>query len=240
MKKHSQLKLILCQMLALAILGIGMVQSGFAEDPKAKKELDLLFVQNTTSGTFDGKTLIMKNVGTTLFFTDRPNRIEGHLRTDALIKEWGKGPDSLAADPPNAVLSILDGNAVKSAVVELFDPKLDGNTLSYRVKVLKGEIPPEFKMASLFIDRFHPPLGAFIAGGLIGGAIGHSVARKRRPSTTVIYRNPSAYYVSHPPPPPALKETVEERIKKLDDLAAKGYITPDEYKAKKKQILDSL
>jgi hypothetical protein len=43
-----------------------------------------------------------------------------------------------------------------------------------------------------------------------------------------------------PAPAPAAKPTVEQRLKELDKLAAGGYITPEEYKAKKKAILDSL
>jgi hypothetical protein len=235
---NRTLKIIVCQVLALAILGMGMVQSGLAKTPKTKKELDLLFVQNATSGTFDGKTLTLKGVGPTIFFTDRPNRIEGHLRTEVLIEEWGKGTDSLAADPPNAALSILDENAVKSIVVELFDPILDGSTLSYRVKVLQGKIPPTFKMASLFIDHLRRP-GAFIGAAVVGGLIGHHIAKDSEPKTTVVVQDPGTYYVRHTPPP-APKPTVEERIQKLDDLADKGYITPEEYKARKKEILDSI
>jgi hypothetical protein len=238
---NRTLKIIVCQVLALAILGMGMVQSGLAKTPKTTKELDLLFVQNATSGTFNGKTLTLKGVGPTIFFTDRPNRIEGHLRTEVLIEEWGKGADSLAADPPNAALSILDENAVKSIVVELFDPILDGTTLSYRVKVLEGKIPPTFKMASLFIDHLRRA-GAFIGGALIGGVIGHSIAKDSEPKTTVVVQDPGTYYVRQtpPPPPPAPKPTVEERIHKLDNLAEDGYITPEEYKARKKEILDSI
>lgn len=241
MTTNRTLKIIVCQVLALAILGMGMVQSGFAKDPKAEEELELLFVQSATSGTFDGKTLALKLVGPTIFFTDRPYRVVGHLRTEVLIKEWRKGLDSFAADPPNAALSILDEQAIKSIVVELFDPILDGNSVSYRVKVLEGNIPPTFKTASLFIDPLRRA-GAFIVGGLIGGAIGHSVAKESEPTTTVVVQDPGTYYVRHtpPPPPPAPKPTVEERIDKLDDLAAKGYITPEEYKARKKEILDSI
>lgn len=36
------------------------------------------------------------------------------------------------------------------------------------------------------------------------------------------------------------KPTAEQRLAQLQDMAAKGYITPDEYKAKKKAILDSM
>jgi hypothetical protein len=43
-----------------------------------------------------------------------------------------------------------------------------------------------------------------------------------------------------PAPAPAAKPTAQQRIQELDKLAAGGYITPEEYKAKKKAILDSI
>jgi hypothetical protein len=238
MMTSRTIKIVLCQVLALAILGMGMVPNGFAKDPEATQDLELLFIQNATSGTFNGKTLVLKEVGPTIFFTDRPYRVEGHMRTEILVQEWNKGADSFAADPPNAALSILDENSVKSIVLELFDPKLEGNTLSYRVKILEGKIPGSFKMASLFIDPLRRP-GAFIVGGLVGGVIGHSIAKESQPKTTVVVQDPGNYYVHHYPPP-SDTSTVEERIQKLDDLADKGYITPEEYKARKKAILDSI
>lgn len=36
------------------------------------------------------------------------------------------------------------------------------------------------------------------------------------------------------------KPTAEQQLAQLQDMAAKGYITPEEYKAKKKAILDSM
>ena len=35
-------------------------------------------------------------------------------------------------------------------------------------------------------------------------------------------------------------QSVEQRLAQLDKLAAGGYITPEEYKTKKQQILDSM
>ena len=39
---------------------------------------------------------------------------------------------------------------------------------------------------------------------------------------------------------PASAQTLEQRIKQLDKLAAGGYITPAEYKTKKQAIIDSM
>lgn len=39
---------------------------------------------------------------------------------------------------------------------------------------------------------------------------------------------------------PAAQKTTQQKLDELDKLAAGGYITPDEYKAKKQQILDGM
>jgi hypothetical protein len=39
---------------------------------------------------------------------------------------------------------------------------------------------------------------------------------------------------------PAAQPTAQQRLDQLNKLAAGGYITPQEYKAKKKAILDSM
>ncbi|NOQ46206.1 MAG: hypothetical protein GQ559_05975, partial [Desulfobulbaceae bacterium] len=41
-------------------------------------------------------------------------------------------------------------------------------------------------------------------------------------------------------PPAAHPQTAKQRLNQLDKLAAGGYITPAEYKAKKKAIIDSM
>jgi hypothetical protein len=49
----------------------------------------------------------------THFFSERPQRVVGHLSYRKLVDQWGEGEDSFAEDPPNAVLSILeDGDTV--------------------------------------------------------------------------------------------------------------------------------
>ncbi|MGH7345981.1 MAG: hypothetical protein ACREK4_13790, partial [Candidatus Rokuibacteriota bacterium] len=125
-------------------------QAPRADPPAAKVEL--LFVQNSASGSFDGKTLTLRGVGPTLYFSDRPERIAGHLTTSDFVGHWTKGTDNFAANPPNATLSVLGAKDVRSVVVVLTNPKLDRNTLSYGVKVLDGKLPASFKESSLFID----------------------------------------------------------------------------------------
>jgi hypothetical protein len=140
-----------------------------AQTSQPTDKVQLLFVQNSISGDFDGKTLTLKGVGPTIFFSDRPERVTGQVTTSEFISHWGQGSDNFAADPPNATLSVFGPKGVTSAVVELTAPKLNGNTLSYNVKVLKGQLPNSFKESSLFIDLFGR-WAMFAAGEAAGAA----------------------------------------------------------------------
>jgi hypothetical protein len=105
--------------------------------------------------TFDKATSKLTLTGVspvTVFFSDRPERIAGNMRTKAFVPFWSKGKDSFLSDPPNADLSILEGDTVQQVVVVLQDPVLKGDSLTYTVKVLEGSMPAKGAEASLFID----------------------------------------------------------------------------------------
>src|SRR5207248_6967195 len=71
----------------------------------------------------------------TLFFSDRPQRVVGHLSSRKFVDQWAEGEDSFAQDPPNAVLSFLeDGDTVPEEVtMTISDPHLDGRSEERRV-----------------------------------------------------------------------------------------------------------
>ena len=50
-------------------------------------------------------------------------------------------------------------------MVELRDPVLDGDDLSYKVKVLEGKIPASAGVASLFIDVIGMPMTPYSYAG---------------------------------------------------------------------------
>jgi len=85
-------------------------------------------------------------------------------------------------------------------------------------------------------------LGGMVAGHIIGGAVRRS--RIRTAAAVEMANQPrtvqQAAPAPAPAPAPAAKPTVQQRLQELDKLAAGGYITPEEYKAKKKAILDSI
>jgi hypothetical protein len=122
---------------------------------------DVLFVQTADSMNYDKATnkLTPVDVGTsTLFLSDRPERVAGNMTTAAFVPFWGKGTDSFLSDPPNADLSILEGNQLKQAVVVLKDPQLNGADLSYTVQLVEGEMPDKGSDVSIFIDIIGMPL----------------------------------------------------------------------------------
>jgi len=126
-----------------------------------EKTADFLFVQSAKSMSFDPATnkLTLENISpVTVFFTDRPERIAGNMKTTRFIPFWSDGKDSFKSDPPNADISIIEGKTLKQTVVELQDPVLDGDNLSYTVKVIKGDMPAEGTEVAVFIDIIGRPL----------------------------------------------------------------------------------
>lgn len=94
------------------------------------------------------------------------------------------------------------------------------------------------------------PVNAGDAGAFIGGAIaGQVVGQTRRNKKAIEAQQEQQAYSSAraaqpvqqaaPAPAPATEST-QQKLEELDKLAAGGYITPEEYKAKRKAILDSM
>ena len=112
-----------------------------------------LIVMNAHGAGLQGQTLTLAGVSpSSIIFADRPVRAAGHLLTQHLLEEWTLG--SFAKDPPNATVSVLseDGSSVHDAVVELRDPHLDGERLTFNVRVLEGDLAGAAGPASIFID----------------------------------------------------------------------------------------
>jgi hypothetical protein len=185
-----------------------------------------LFVQDAASGSYDGERLTLDRVGPTIFFTDRPYRVFGHVQPNDFVGAWTRGPNSFATDPPNAVLSLLGEANAQSCLVELSDPKLTDGNFSYKVKILNGKLPAKFEAASLFIDN-----EAWAAVG--GFAAGHMLARRRDREMAEAHaageakgaataQNSSYYYNATPPPPPPPPPGAPPAAASVPDLLSKA------------------
>ncbi|MGO4389721.1 hypothetical protein AB4Z46_00075 [Variovorax sp. M-6] len=125
------------------------------------KQADFLFVQTANRMTYDktnGKLTLLGVSPVTVFFSDRPERIAGNMATAAFVPFWSKGKDSFLSDPPNADISIIEGNSMRQVVVVLQSPVLKGSALSYTAQVLKGSMPAKGAEISVFIDVIGMPM----------------------------------------------------------------------------------
>ena len=78
------------------------------------------------------------------------------------------------------------------------------------------------------------------AGAFIGGMLtAKGVSNMSRRTEAEEQQAANSSRQAAPAPAPAA-QTPEQRIAQLDKLAAGGYITPEEYKAKKKSIIDGM
>jgi hypothetical protein len=175
--------------------------------PKQTKIAQLLFVQNANGlSSSEGKITLHGVEQMTVCFSDRPMRLAGHMLTKDFVPMWSQGQDSFLKDPPNATLSILQGNDVTSTVVTLRNPQLTGNDLTYDVTLLEGSLPETAGPCSLFIDIIGCPLtpmsfagaarrgafrGAYYGGGYYGPALYDSSGSVQGPRGSAAWSNGS-------------------------------------------------
>ena len=122
-----------------------------------------LFTQTAAGGSIspngDGTwTLTLTDVDpVVLGFTDRPVRDAQAGTVERLVDAW---PRMFGDSNPNGVVVAHNqSSATNSAAVELMQPKLNGSTLTYTVRVLTNEGGPaevgvsyDFEQVSVFID----------------------------------------------------------------------------------------
>lgn len=137
----------------------------------------LMFVQIADDLQVDpaASTLRLVHVGQqSLYFSDRPVRLAGHLKMSDYLEEWTRkaGKDNFAKDPPNATLSVFEPGQPDNtlAVVEISEPKIDGEDLVYHYRLLDGKLPASGGATSLFIDWIG--VGGGVGVGFHGVGVG--------------------------------------------------------------------
>ena len=171
---------------AAAAAGTALLGTGLAQAQSKQKEVQLLFVQTSHDVAMGKDRLTLIGVSpTTLFFSDRPKRIAGHMTTEDFVQEWkeGKSKESFHADPPNAVLSIFAKDKIVDVVVELKNPRLAGGALVYDINVVEEDEPIPSGPVSLFID----PIGMPASPTSVAGAHRRRRRRHRRRVRHVVH-----------------------------------------------------
>ena len=159
--------------------------SAAEENRQDVKDAQFLFVQNAKDVVIkDGRLTLIGVSPTTIFFSDRPKRIAGHMHTEDFVREWqkGAGPESFHTDPPNATLSVFAANEIVDVVVELKNPRLAGGALVYDIGVLEQDEPIPSGPVSLFID----PVGRPLSPGSVAG-VRRRTRRRTRRRAAVLY-----------------------------------------------------
>jgi hypothetical protein len=138
--------------------------------------MSAMFVQTAHGMSFDGVQVTLHGLSpATLFFSDRPEHVVGHLSTREFTELWADGENSFEDDPPNAVLSFLDEDEqIEDAIFVLREPSLEGDAITYKVAVLSGTVPRSSTSCSLFIDPVGRPLSPVSAAGMRRRAIRRS------------------------------------------------------------------
>lgn len=130
----------------------------FAEESEFPEGLGeavpVMFVQNAKTVRFENGEMTLQGVNpVTIFFSDRPERLAGNVPTARFLKLWDEGKDSFRNDPPNANLSILgEKEGATNIVVEISNPRMEGDDLIYKIRILEGSPPESAGASSLFID----------------------------------------------------------------------------------------
>ena len=81
--------------------------------------------------------------------------------------------------------------------------------------------------------------GAFI-GGVVTAKVLDNMSRRTEAEEAQAQAAQSQSYSQSAPAPAPAQQSTEQKLQELDKLAAGGYITPEEYQAKRQAILDSM
>jgi hypothetical protein len=126
----------------------------FAEGHSQPKE-EWLFVHTAEEAQVTNNTTIVMPVTRDIFaFTDRPYRKHGYMTGEQFASTWAKaGSNGFKTDPPNAVLTWVEGEEVKEAEVVITGASIDGNSITYTRKYSATIPDGTLKSVSLFVDQ---------------------------------------------------------------------------------------
>jgi hypothetical protein len=152
------------------ILATGMLGTAPAYSQDSRPECEMLFVQDARDIEMTADALTLKGADPLItFFCDRPVRHAGHLTNEEYLQSWdhAMGQESFEADPPNAMISMLDGEMAHDVVVELLDkPTVNGEDFVYKIFILQGEAFTQKGPGTLFIDIIGRPFTPLSVAGV--------------------------------------------------------------------------
>ncbi len=138
------------------VTGLFFSSSAIAEDAKPA---EWLFVHTAQTAEMTSATTLVMPVTRDIFaFTDRPNRMHAYMNAHEYVSLWDEGEgDTFKADPPNAVLTWVDGDEMKEAELLILNAETvsHGRAIAYEVKLEAGDTPAGKSIrGSLFVDDY--------------------------------------------------------------------------------------
>ena len=141
--------------LSIIVLSLMASTFTFAEDKPAE---EWLFVHTADEAQVTNNTTIVMPVTRDIFaFTDRPYRKHAYMTGEQFVSLWAdSGSDSFKTDPPNAVLTWVEGEDVKEAEVVITGASIDGNSITYTTNSHPNTVGT-IKSVSVFVDDAASP-----------------------------------------------------------------------------------
>ena len=123
-------------------------------DNNNETQEEWLLVHTADNAQVTNTTIVMPMTNDIFAFTDRPYRKHFYMNGEQFTSLWDDNEeiDNFYTDPPNAVLTWVDGGEVKEVEVVITDAIFDGNTISYTIINNTGIITGDIVYVSLFID----------------------------------------------------------------------------------------
>jgi hypothetical protein len=147
---------------AIVVLTLALLASAARATPAIETDkkdvVPSTIVQSSKGFHYEHGKLTLEGVSpSTVLLAERPERLAGHAPTDDIVAGWSEGPDSFQKDPPNADFSTLTDEGAKNVVLQLRNPRLDGDQLTYDVRVVQGRLARHGGESSIFIDLVGRP-----------------------------------------------------------------------------------
>ena len=125
------------------------------DDNNNVDEVEWLLVHTATEATATNSTTLVMHLTNDIFaFTDRPYRDYLYLDGEVYASLWDENEetDNFYTDPPNAVLTWVDGDEVKEVEVVITDADFDGDNIIYTIENSNLTANQSFEDVSLFVD----------------------------------------------------------------------------------------
>ena len=142
------------KILSLVLFTLLMVTCNTDDDVQPQTE-QWLYAHIASQGIATSSTTFVMPVTDDIFgFTDRPNRKSKYISGDEFASYWNDYDDvnSFKLDPPNAVLTYVDGEEIKELEVVITDATFDGSNITYTIDNTSLTNNETFDDASLFVD----------------------------------------------------------------------------------------